>query len=218
MILISMTSLVCILLNIHHELLVEAKIHSVFGFNTSSSTDFVSGACAFRHRQEPDWQYWRSQADLLILARHNTCLTEAFALALWGHRGAANFSYTSPQCFIYQSGCVLLWNTVKAKGKVNMIGSSKCYFRPAMSSASLAQTVCGKYFWVCMNPHRNKHIPAFQEKFVKLIFTFTCHCLNFTGSETYGQHHNNNNEACGEMHILMFTSILAIAKSIVSLL
>lgn len=69
-----------------------------------------------------------------------------------------------------------------------------------------------------MNPHRNKHIPAFQEKFVKLIFTFTCHCLNFTGSETYGQHHNNNNEACGEMYILMFTSILAIAKSIVSLL
>lgn len=129
MILISMTSLVCILLNIHHELLVEAKIHSVFGFNTSSSTDFVSGACAFRHRQEPDWQYWRSQADLLILARHNTRLTEAFALALWGHRGAANFSYTSPQCFIYQSGCVLLWNTVKAKGKVNMIGSFKMLFQ-----------------------------------------------------------------------------------------
>ena len=174
MILISMTSLVCVLLNIHHELLVEAKYAACLVTKQALPLTLFQ-VCV---PSEPDWLYWRSQADLLIPEWHNTCLTEAFTLTLWGHRRAADFSYTSPQCFIYQSGCVLLWNTVKAKGKVNMIGSFKMLFQASDVFNVTGSKRMWKCFWVCKNLHRNKYIPALQEnciklkKCTKLIFTY----------------------------------------------
>lgn len=178
MILISMTSLVCVLLNIHHKLLVVAK-YTAYLVSTQALPLTLFQVCVPSDTE-------RSQTDSTEGAKL-TCWFQCGIIHVWlklspllsGDTEGQPTSLTLPRSALSINQDVSYFGA-QSKLKAKSIWSfpSKCYFRPAMSSMSLAQTVCGKYFRVCMKPHRNKHV-AFQEKCVKLIFRFS-HTVNVT--------------------------------------